>query len=138
MTTQEFFRRLSQSDAWQQLGPATHTKYLFWFRHYMEFLRQNPVEDLSTQQKIMQFLLQCLMENSAHTKRQAVAALTWLYKHILHEEFSPPRVQKTSKTFHLSSTSKRWRSNSQNSRSAISSWGGYSTAPVSRSVKPSH
>lgn len=94
MTTQEFFRRLSQSDAWQQLGPATHTKYLFWFRHYMEFLRQNPVEDLSTQQKIMQFLLQCLMENSAHTKRQAVAALTWLYKHILHEDISPPRVKK--------------------------------------------
>ncbi len=94
MATQEFFRRLSQSDAWQQLGPATHTKYQFWFRRYMEFLRQHPVEDLSTQQKIMQFLLQRLTKNSAHTKRQAVATLTWLYKHILHEDISPPRVKK--------------------------------------------
>lgn len=97
MTTQEFFQRLSQSDAWQQLGPATHTKYLFWFRRYMEFLRQNPVKDLSTQQKIMQFLLQRLMESSAHTKRQAIAALTWLYKHILHEDISLPRVKKPQK-----------------------------------------
>lgn len=94
MTTQEFFRRLSQSEAWQHLRPATHSKYLFWFRRYMAFLRQNPVEDLSAQQKMSRFLSQHLMESSANTKRQAVAAVTWLYKHLLHEEISPPRIKK--------------------------------------------
>ncbi|GAK55593.1 integron integrase [Candidatus Vecturithrix granuli] len=94
MTTQEFSRRLSQSDSWQQLRPATRAKYLYWFRCYMEFLRQNPVKNLSTQQKITRFLSQRLMESSANTKRQAIAAVAWLYTHILHKDISPPRVKK--------------------------------------------
>lgn len=95
MKTQEFFQRVSQSDAWQQLRPATHAKYLFWFRQYTEFLCQHNMAALSSQEKISQFLIQNTMQHSANTKRQAIAAIKWLYAHILHEDISPPRVKKS-------------------------------------------
>jgi site-specific recombinase XerD len=94
INTQEFFQRVSQADAWQQLRPATHTKYLFWFRQYTEFLCQHNLAALSTQEKISQFLIQETRQHSANTKRQAIAAIRWLYTHILHEDITPPRVKR--------------------------------------------
>ncbi len=81
MNTQEFFQRVYQSDAWQQLRQATHTKYLFWFRRYTEFLCQHNVAELSAQQKIIRFLSQDDMESAANTKRQATSAIKWVSPH---------------------------------------------------------
>lgn len=93
MNTQEFFQRVSQSDAWRQLSLATQTKYRFWIRQYTEFLCHHDVTKLSAQEKISRFLIQYTMESSANTKRQAIAAIRWVYVHILHEDISPPRVK---------------------------------------------
>lgn len=93
MNTQEFFQRVYQSDVWQQLSQATQTKYLFWFRRYTEFLCQHNVAELSAQQKIIRFLSQDDMERAANTKRQATSAIKWVYKHVLHEDISPPRIR---------------------------------------------
>ena len=93
MKTHELFQQISQADAWQQLSQATQTKYLVWIRRYTEFLRQDNVAALSAQEKISQFLIRHAMYRSSNTKRQAVAAITWVYRHILHEDIAPPRVK---------------------------------------------
>jgi len=93
MTTNELFHRISHAEAWQQLSRATQTKYLFWIRLYTEFLCHHHVANLSAQEKISQFLIQHTMHHSGNTKRQAIAAIRWLYTHIVHDDISPPRVK---------------------------------------------
>lgn len=72
-------------------GHANHISLLD--HQYTEFLCQQNVATLSVQEKISTFLVQHTKNHSANTTRQAIAAIRWLYTHILHEDMSPPRVK---------------------------------------------
>lgn len=89
----KFNTLLAQCYEWKSLQPKTRQCYSQWFDRYIKYL-QTKQTTVSPQTKITEFLM-AYQDTAPGTKRQAVSALRWMYKHILKKDIRPIRIQKS-------------------------------------------
>jgi len=92
MTQHDFDLNLTESQQWKRLSPATKRVYIRWLKRFATYYRKNS-SDGNPHDKIMTFLSSDYSHASAHTLRQATAALTWFYRHICQVDMSPIRIK---------------------------------------------
>src|SRR5512133_3399100 len=65
----------------------TEKTYVYWIRRYSEFLKHQPVQTWTTEQKMERFLtLLAKAGGSASTQNQAFNALLFFYRDVLKQE----------------------------------------------------
>lgn len=81
----------------------TEQTYVDWVRRYILFHNKNHPKDMG-ENEVQEFLAYLASERkvSASTKNQALSALIFLYRHVLHKEFDlPTRLITAKRSTHL-------------------------------------
>ena len=83
-------RLVKETCALRHLSINTEKTYIHWIGRYASFLRQNPSESLSPEQKMEVFLTRLALTGmSGGTQNQAFNALLFLYRDALKSELGP-------------------------------------------------
>ena len=117
----------------QHKALSTEDSYVFWLRHYISAVKSMPA-DLSSEQKLERFLTDLARRRnlSASSQNQALNAVVFFYKEVLHQEIKDVDALRASRPAHLRHAPTV--AETQALLSAIPNHGGYPTNLIARMI----